>query len=333
MANISNFPKYIFNEKLRKQVTHINAYLIDGSNVIVERRNKPLSLLREMPKGNMPYDGGNLIFSKIEKEKYIRQFPKAIMYFKRLIGANEFLDNIERWCLWIADNQLKEALKFKFIRDRIQEVREVRLKSTDVGAHKLALRPHQFREINTTNSNSIIIPLTTSERRDYLPIGFINSDYIVTNAISVIYNAEAWYFSILSSRMHLVWIRAVCGSLETRIRYSSVLGYNTFPFPPINENQKQELERNVYRILEERENHSEKTLAELYNPEKMPAELKEAHHQLDLAIERCYRSKPFESDEERLEYLFKLYEKMIENEKEQSGQLMFEQPKQYKKRR
>ncbi|HEY5535178.1 MAG TPA: DNA methyltransferase [Ignavibacteria bacterium] len=332
LANLSNYPKYIFINQLRKQVTHINAYLIDGSNVIIERRHNSLSLLKEMPKGNMPYDGGNLIFSKREKEEYARQFPKSIKYFKRLIGANEFLDNIERWCLWITDNQLKEASTIKFISDRIQKVNEIRLSSTDEGANKLAQRSHQFREINTTNTNSIIIPLTTSERREYLPIGFINSYYIVTNAISVIYDAEAWYFSILSSRIHLVWIRAVCGSLETRIRYSSVLGYNTFPFPSISEIQKQELERNVYRILEEREIYSEKTLAQLYDPEKMPKGLKEAHHQLDLAVERCYRSKPFESDEERLEYLFKLYERMIEDEKEQSGQIMFEVEKPKRKK-
>ena len=148
-----------------------------------------------------------------------------------------------------------------------------------------------------------------------MPIGFLNSDYVISDSAQAIYDAKEWVFAMIMSRMHMTWLRAVAGRLKSDYRYSTALCYNTFPFPEINESQKQELEKRVYKVLAEREAHSEKTLAQLYDPDKMPDGLREAHHQLDLAVERCYRSKPFESDEERLEYLFKLYEQMIEEEK------------------
>jgi hypothetical protein len=232
-----------------------------------------------------------------------------------LVGAKELIDNIERWCLWISDENLDEAIAIPEIKSRIESVKNMRLSSTDESAHKLAKRSHQFREINTTSTHSIIVPLTTSERREYIPLGFLSSEYIITNAASVIYDSETWVFGLLSSKIHLLWVKAVGGSLETRIRYSSVLCYNTFPFPNISQKQKEEIEELVFNILDEREQHSEKTLAQMYDPDKMPKGLKEAHHQLDLAIEKCYRNKPFENDEERLEYLFKLYEEMIKAEK------------------
>ncbi|HUN03229.1 MAG TPA: hypothetical protein PLS00_10270, partial [Niabella sp.] len=143
----------------------------------------------------------------------------------------------------------------------------------------------------------------------------LNSDYVISDSAQAIYDAKEWVFAMITSRMHMTWLRAVAGRLKSDYRYSTALCYNTFPFPEINESQKQELEKRVYKVLAEREAHSEKTLAQLYDPDKMPDGLREAHHQLDLAVERCYRSKPFESDEERLEYLFKLYEQMIEEEK------------------
>ena len=173
---------------------------------------------------------------------------------------------------------------------------------------------YRFRDTNITNSNSLVIPLTTTKRRKYIPIGFIDNSCIATNALSVIYDCETWLFSIISSKIHVVWIKTVCGKFRTHYRYSSTLGYNTFPFPAITDNRKQELTNCAFNIIEEREKHSDKTLAELYDPDKMPDSLKEAHRQNDLAVERCYRNNPFESDEERLKYLFNLYEKMIKEE-------------------
>ncbi|MGJ0340845.1 N-6 DNA methylase [Aliarcobacter cryaerophilus] len=310
LQNKNNSTKYLFIENIKKQVLYINAYLVSGNNIIVKRTNKQISNLPLMPKGNMPYDGGNLSLSEQEKEKLINDYPESTKFIKKLIGAEEFLDGKQRFCLWLSNKNLNDALKIEPIKTRIENVKNMRLSSTDKAAHKLAERAHQFRETNETTTSSLIIPLTTSERRVYIPLGFVNSEYIATNAVSVIYDAEPWIFGVISSLMHMAWVRAVGGSLETRIRYSSVLCYNTFPFPNISQKQKDEITELVFAILDEREKHSQKTLAQLYDPDKMPEGLRKAHHTLDKAIEQCYRTKPFESDEERLEYLFKMYEEM-----------------------
>jgi len=314
LRNINNDSKFLFNKGIKHKVENINAYLINASNATITRSNKPISNLPKMPKGNMPYDGGNLCLTTEEKDTLIETYPDSHQYIKKLIGAREYINNIDRWCLWIRDIDLTNIYSIQPIKDRVNAVKEMRLSSTDKSAHKLADRAHQFREINETSSSSIIIPLTTSERRDYIPIGFVNSDYIITNAASVIYDTEPWIFALITSKMHMTWMRTVAGRLKTDYRYSSALVYNTFPFPNISEKQKEQLSEHVFNILDEREKYSEKTLAQLYDPEKMPDGLREAHHNLDLAIEQCYRKKPFTSDEERLEYLFGLYEEMVANE-------------------
>jgi len=160
----------------------------------------------------------------------------------------------------------------------------------------------------------LFLPTVSSERRRYIPVGFLDEDTVIIDPNFAIYDPEIYIMSIVSSRMHMTWVRTIAGRLKTDYRYSSTLVYNTFPFPNISDKQKEELNQHVFNILGEREKHPEKTLAQLYDPDKMPDGLREAHHQNDLAIERCYRSKPFENDEERLEYLFKLYEKMISEE-------------------
>lgn len=159
------------------------------------------------------------------------------------------------------------------------------------------------------------MPLTSSERRKYIPFGYVGDNTVVSNSSSVIYNSEPWIFGVVISRLHMVWVKSVAGRLKSDYRYSSALCYNNFPFPPISKQRKQEITQCGLRIIEEREKHSDKTLAQLYDPDKMPEGLREAHRLNDLAVERCYRSKTFESDEDRLEYLFKLYEKMITEEK------------------
>ena len=193
----------------------------------------------------------------------------------------------------------------------------MRLASPKVPTQEFANKPFRFIEIRHIETPvAIIIPSVGSSKRKYIPIGFVDNHTIVSNSAQVIYGVNNTYiFSILSSRIHILWVKATAGYLKMDFRYSSVLCYNTFPFPEININNQEELTKSTFRILEERENHSEKTLAQLYDPEKMPEGLREAHRLNDLAVERCYRSKPFESDEERLEYLFKLYEQMIEEEK------------------
>ena len=163
--------------------------------------------------------------------------------------------------------------------------------------------------------NALLIPRISSERRHYIPIGFVEDDVVINDLAQAIYNPSVYIFAVLSSRIHMTWVRAVAGRMKTDYRYSSALCYNTFPFPSISASKKETLEEHVLRILDEREQHSEKTMAQRYDPDKMPDSLRQAHQEMDLAIEKCYRSRPFKNDEERLGYLFKLYEEMIEAEK------------------
>lgn len=315
IRNNSQNAKYIFHKTLKTSVKNISPYLIKGDNVYVFGRRIQLSNIPLMNFGSMPNDGGYLTLSHEEYEQLVEQDSIAKAYIKKFIGSKEFINDISRWCIWIEDGKLNEASKIKFINDRIQKVKIHREQSDRGATNTLAAIPHRFAEVRYKKNNSIIVPRVSSERREYMPIGFLNSDYVISDSAQAIYDVSEWVFAMITSRMHMTWLRAVAGRLKSDYRYSTALCYNTFPFPNITENQKSDLEKHVYQILEERENHSEKTLAQLYDPEKMPKGLREAHRLNDLAVERCYRSKPFESDEERLEYLFKLYEQMIEEEK------------------
>lgn len=316
LSNYSKNSKVIYKENLIRKVDFINAYLSTGSNTIIYRRSNSLSNFPEMSFGNMPNDGGGLILSENEKEQLLNQNPKSAKYIKKLLGSQEFIRGQIRYCLWINDNDKSEAKQIPFISQRIKLTREHRIKSKDEGTNELAKRPHQFRDIKEPRNSQIIIPSVSSERREYIPTGFVYTDTVVSNSAQVIYDPEPWLLGVITSKIHIVWLTTIGGKLKTDFRYSKDLVYNNFPFPNISDQRKQELAQTTFRILEEREKHPDKTLAELYDPDKMPADLRKAHHLNDLAVERCYRSKPFESDEERLEYLFKLYEQMIAEEQE-----------------
>jgi hypothetical protein len=307
----------------------INAYLISGSNVIVNNRLKPLGNIPEMKVGSCPADGGNLILSEEEFTQLIKREPNSKKYLRKYIGSEEFINGKTRYCLWLKTFNKEEFNQIIEIKERIERVRQFRLLSTKTPTRNKAATPHCFTEDRYIEEDFIIIPMVSSEKREYIPIGFCKKDVIPSNLASFISGAKPEIFSIITSKISMIWVRTVGGKLEERLRFSASTVYNTFPFPQITESQKQELTTCVFRILEERENHSEKTLAQLYDPENMPAGLREAHRLNDLAVEHCYRSKPFESDEERLEYLFKLYEKMIAAEKEQ--ELVFQEEKKAKK--
>ncbi len=304
--------KLIFTNQSQFDVDNISPYLTKGSNLVVSRRKKAISNnLPKMAYGN--YTGGCAeLFLNIEEKDYlVNKYPNLKKYIKKMIGSNEFIKSIPRFCLWFKGINLDdEIFNIPEISQKITEIKNRRLQSADKNLNLLALRPHQFRDLKETKASSIIIPIVSSERREYLPIGFLDDRSIIPNSAQAIYEAEPWLFGLLASKMHMTWLKAVGGKLEERIRYSAEICYNTFPFPTISEKQKQIIQKQVYSILSEREKHPEKTMAQLYDPEKMPDGLRRAHNFNDLAIERCYRSKPFASDEERLEYLFKLYEKM-----------------------
>jgi type I restriction-modification system DNA methylase subunit len=330
LRNTNTNVKYIFNNNLKKLAKNINPYIVDGGNVIIGRLSKSISNLPKMIKGSIPADGGSLILNEAEFFELSKN-DKINRVIKKFIGAQEIIDKVNRWCLYIDDDSLKDLILIPEIKKRLDLVIKMRSESTKKTTQLLALYPHKFAEDRYYNQKCILIPCVTSEQRKYIPIGFVDEEPVIYASAQAIYNPEHYVFSIVTSTIHTIWIKAVCGSLETRIRYSSSLGYNTFPFPNISEAQKEELTQSVFRILEERENHSEKTLAQLYDPDKMPEGLREAHRLNDLAVERCYRSKPFESDEERLEYLFKLYEKMIAEEKVKNT--LFQEEKKAKKTR
>lgn len=313
----SKIDKKIFSENRVLIVDNISPYLTSGSgnNTVISKRMKALSDIPKMSYGSKIVDGGHLIFSKEEKESLLVSYPVAEILLKRLAGSAEFIKGIERWCLYIEDENLEFAKSIPNISERLKSVQEFRAKSTEKSTREMAQHPHKYYYSVHKNTSSIIIPSTSSIRREYVPMGFLNGETIITNAANAIFDAEPWIFSILNSRIHMVWLRTVSGRLKLDYRYSSQLCYNTFPFPPISTQRKNEITQSVFRILGEREKHSDKTLAQLYDPDKMPDGLREAHRLNDMIIEKCYRSTPFTSDEERLEYLFKLYEKMIAEEK------------------
>ncbi|MCC9043710.1 N-6 DNA methylase [Myroides sp. M-43] len=313
LRNVSKDVKYIFKNNIRHEVSNINAYLLEASNVFVIPKTKTLSKLSEMCFGNMPNDGGALLLTREEKNEIKIDTNEAII--KRFVGAEEFIKGIEKYCFWFDEDNYKTYLDVKLINDRFTKVFNHREKSSRQATNKLKDTFYAFGEIRHRNGNSIIIPRHSSENRFYIPIGYLDDSSIIGDSALTIYDAKPYMLSILHSKIHMVWVDTIGGKLETRYRYSAKLCYNTFPFPKITKAKEQELEECAYRILEVRERYPEKTLAQLYDPEKMPADLKEAHQQNDMAVESCYREKPFTSDEERLEYLFKLYEKMIKDEK------------------
>ena len=331
LGNKSNKQKLIYANGLGKHVKSINSYLSDGSNTIVSRRSKSLSDFNEMSFGNMPNDGGGLILSENERAELLSQNPEAEKYVKILLGAAEFIRGNLRYCLWISEEDKSDVSSIPYIAERIERTKTHRLASKDKGTNSLAQRSHQFRDTNEPIQSQIIMPRVSSERREYIPSGFLSKDTVISDSAQAIYDPDPYILSVLSSKMHMVWIRTVGGKLKTDYRYSKDLVYNTFPFPSISKQRKEELTQCTLKIIDERLKHSEKTLAELYDPDKMPEGLKEAHHQNDLAVERCYRSTPFSSDEERLEYLFNLYEKMIQEEKD-SGTLFAKQKKTRKRK-
>lgn len=329
LSSNPNTRKYIYHQNVRKEVALINPYLVDGKIIYIHSKQSPLSNLPEMNFGNMPADGGKLLFTKEEKEDFILKEQNSEKYFYRLISADEFINGLERWCLWLVGIDQDTIKKMPLVQKRVEELYKIR---KDSSRPQLAEIPHLFAQITQPKDKDfILIPKTTSENREYIPIGYFGSENISHDSCLIIPTKEIYVMGIVTSKIHMVWVNAVCGRLETRYRYSKDVVYNNFPIPPISESYKKEIDKLIHKVIEVREKYSEKTLAQLYDPAKMPLDLMEAHHQLDLAVEKCYRSKPFDNDEERLEYLFKLYEQMIEEEK--SNGTLFEMESKSKKKK
>ncbi len=326
IRNKETKPKYIIQKGLKKSVENINAYLNSGRNIYIKPRQALLSNLPKIGYGSSALDDGNLMFSEEEKNIILKEFPSLKIYFLKAIGSQELIKGLTRWCIWANTHEDAEILSQCIeIKKRFENVKKFRLLSKREGTIKASQTSYRFAECRFVSGNSIIIPKVSSELRDYIPIGFANNVVILDKAFPI-YNSSTFLFSILSSKMHLSWLNTVGGKLETRLSYSSSIVYNNFPFPPITQAQKDELEQHTHNILKARANHTQKTLAEMYDPNKMPDDLRQVHQANDKAIEKCYRDKPFTSDEERLAYLFNLYETMIEAEKTK-GTLFALEPK------
>lgn len=304
---ISNSSKYLYDTDRIIKTEKIGPYLINGTDIIVCRSTRPLSDRPLMQKGNMPYDNNYLLLNQEERNRLLAVNPTAEKFLKRIVGSKEYLHNINRWCLWIEDYQLQEALEIPEIADRIAEVCFYRESKADRAAQKLSDKPYQFREFRSTTTQSLVVPSVSSENRPYIPIGFIDKTTIISNLAFAVYDCEPWIFGIISSRMHMAWIRSVCGGLETRLRYSNELGYNTFPFPRLSTEEKKELTSLVHEIIVARENYCDISLGKLYN--NLPPDLKMRHEYLDTYIDSLYQTTPFRSDMERVRLLLELYDK------------------------
>jgi type I restriction-modification system DNA methylase subunit len=290
-------------------VKSINPYLIEGSQTVIERRTTPICKVPKMVWGNKPVDGGHLLLEKDEYIELISKDPLSKKYLKRFYGGQEFIQNKERWCLWLVDATPDTLKKMPMVLERINKVKQMRLASIDSQARKLAEVPALFRD--TANPKTFIaVPEVSSERRKYIPIGFLDEQSIASNTLQLIPNAGVFEFGILTSIMHMTWVAYVCGRLESRFRYSNSIVYNNYPWPE-NPNSKQiaAIEKAAQKVLGVRAEFPNSSLADLYDPLTMPLKLVKAHQELDNAVDLAYRPQPFTSETKRMEFLFELYEK------------------------
>lgn len=288
----------------------IGPYLIPNSDTIVIQSNSNLfDVLPSVRKGNMPYDNGQLLIDSYDEyESIINKNTAAHAFIRRIVGSDEFINSIRRWCFWITSEEERlEAIKIEEIKDRIERVRIFR--ATSAASNKCKANPHKFRESYSTSSGkcSLVIPSVSSENRPYIPMGYINDRTIVSNLAFAVYDCEPWVLSILSSKMHMLWMKTVCGALETRYRYSNVLCYNTFPLPFISSAKKAILTDLSFRLVKVREHYCDRSLGELYN--EMPEELVSIHNIIDDNVDSLYQDSPYESDLERLSCLINMYKK------------------------
>jgi hypothetical protein len=300
-------------------VKGISPYLLEGGEVAVASRAKPISASKKMVRGNQPTDGGHFFMTSEEREEALAFYPEISNWIKKVLGGDEFLKGRDRWVLWLSDasdEELGELLKNDFVRERLEKVSASRLRSSNAQTRKLSEKPHLFWQDNQPRSGGyILFPRVTSERRVYIPIGLFSHEVIVTDLVQIVPGGDPFDFSILSSSMHVDWLRLVGGRLESRLRYSAAIVYNTFPWPDASERQRQEIEKLGREVILARAAHPDKTMAQLYDPDKMPENLLEAHQALDRAVEKLYRDRPFRDTAERQEYLLARYEQLIEAEK------------------
>ncbi len=310
--------KYLFeyetikSEPKEKEVSHINFYLAEGEDVFLENRRKPICSVPEMIFGSMPNDGGNLIVEENDLKEFLGKEPAAEKYIRSLIGAEEFINNSKRYCLWLDGADPSEIKSMPNVLERIENVRKIRLESKRGATNKLAKTPSLFGEIRQPKNNYLLVPFVSSENREIIPMGYFSSNFIATNRVAIIPEATLYTFGVLTSAMHMTWINRVCGRLESRYNYSIGIVYNNFPWPEnITDEQKKKVEDCAQKVLDVRLQFPTSSLADLYDPNTMPPELVKAHEELDRVVDACY-GRRFTNKEERIEFLFDLYKKYTE---------------------
>jgi hypothetical protein len=308
------------------EVTNISPYLVAGPDVVLSARGKPLCDVPEIVFGSMPNDGGHLLMGRTERDAFLREQPEAAKYLRRFVGAEEFLNGTERWCLWLADENPGEYRRMRAVVERVRAVAMHRKKSKRPTTQELANTPACFGEIRQPAGPYLLIPSVSSERRRYIPIGFMRPDTIASNLVLLVPGADLYHFGVLASAMHMAWVRRVAGRLESRYRYSNKIVYNNYPWPlEPSAAQRARVEEAAQAILDLRVEWGDgrsgflprtkkggpsACLADLYDPQGMPLPLYKAHVVLDRAVDRCYRKQPFGNERQRVEFLFGLYEKL-----------------------
>lgn len=296
-----------------QKVCNINAYLIDAPTVFIDSRKEPISNVPRMTTGNRPADGGNLIIEDEDLSDFLKREPNAGKYIKKLVGSSEFINNKKRWCLWLVGVSPSELRSMPHVMRRVEACRLDRLNAPDAGRRKLAERPALFRETNNP-ATFIVVPAVSSERRRYVPIGFLGKDTIATNLVITVPNASVYHFGVLTSNVHMAWMRAVCGRLKSDYRYSKDVVYNNFPWPTPTDAQIARIEQTAQAILDARALYPDCSLADLYDELTMPPELRKAHQANDKAVMQAYGFwGKLNTEAECVAELMKMYQELSTN--------------------
>ena len=299
-------PRLLFDGDNVKEAANINAYLTVAPDIFITSRSQPICDVPKITKGNQPTDGGNLIIEAAEYEGFIRREPTAKQYIKKLIGAKEYINKLPRYCLWLVGVSPAELRRMPLVMERVKKCRDMRMASTDAGTRRLADTPHLFRETNNPET-FIVVPSVSSERRRYVPIGFMTADTIATNLVLIIPDATLYHFGVLTSSAHMAWMRTVCGRLEMRYRYSKDIVYNNFPWPEPTAAQRARIEAAAQAVLDARSQYPDSSLADLYDDTTMPYDLRQAHRTNDRAVLAAYGISPDTAEEDVTARLFALY--------------------------
>lgn len=302
----------INSEPHQTNVSNINPYLVEGKDLCLTSRTSPICNVPKIGVGSAFLDGGFLILSDDEKKEMIKKEPETTKYIRQLLSADEFINNKRRWCLWLKDISPNDLKQLKNITHRIHEVKEFRSKSKRKRTLEMSKFPSLLGEERQPDSDFLLIPKVSSENRKYIPIGFVSKKIIVTDKVFVLPNCKLFHFGVITSEMHMAWMKYTAGRLESRFSYSNTIVYNNYPWPESpSEKQKQNVEEKAQQVLDVRKKYPESSLADLYNPLTMPPDLVKAHNELDKAVDQCYRSQPFTSETKRIEFLFELYDRYV----------------------